>query len=255
MLAHAFLAITTAIERATTTAESAMAETMSDCLIAGACRLLFHGVCKAVDDHANGEVTMRFRALTAVSALTALTLLGMVPVAQAAGPSAPTSNTEVKIEKLTPEMSQAVDAARTEAAESGTARSYYVCFQAHSRTAGWTNMVCSDGPGFTGTEGRNDPIDRVIFTVGGGLDFHTQVHFSNDGSTSEIYVPSSYQAEVSNVNGNVIEAIRLRSSNAPMKAAAHVQNVGWKGTDQWSYDQWIGSINEGRWMEAFWIDI
>ncbi|WP_405648074.1 hypothetical protein [Streptomyces uncialis] len=40
-----------------------------------------------------------------------------------------------------------------------------------------------------------------------------------------------------------------------MKAAAHVQDVGWKGTDQWAYDQWIGSIGENRWMEAFWIAI
>ncbi|MFE2108360.1 hypothetical protein ACFXAF_21195 [Kitasatospora sp. NPDC059463] len=198
---------------------------------------------------------MRFRALTAVSALTALTLLGMVPVAQAAGPSAPASNTEVKIEKLTPELSRAVDAARAEAVESGTARSYYVCFQAHARGAGWTNTVCSDGPGFTGSEGHNDPIDRVVFTVGGGLDFNTQLHFRNEGTTAPIHVPSSYQVELSNPNGNVIEAIRLWSSNAPMKAAAHVQNVGWKGTDQWSYDQWIGSIGEARWMEAFWIDI
>ncbi|WP_380280860.1 hypothetical protein [Kitasatospora purpeofusca] len=198
---------------------------------------------------------MRIRALTAVSALTALTLLGMVPVAQAADPSVPAANTGIKIEKLTPELSRSVDAARAEAVESGTARSYYVCFQAHTRSGQWTNTVCSDGPGFTGTENHNDPIDRVIFTVGGGLDFHTQLHFANEGTAPAVHVPSSYQIEFWNPNGNVIEAIHLWSSNAPMKAAAHVQNVGWKGTDQWSYNQWIGSIGEARWMEAFWIDI
>ncbi|MFJ8434677.1 hypothetical protein ACIQ9P_25595 [Kitasatospora sp. NPDC094019] len=198
---------------------------------------------------------MRIRALAAVSVLTACTILGMVPAAQAAGPSAPAANAEVKIEKLTPELGRAVDAARAEAVESGTARSYYVCFQAHTRSGVWTNTVCSDGPGFTGTEGHNDPIDSITFTVGGGLDFHTQVHFAEAGSTAPVHVPSSYQATIYNINGYAVEAIHLWSSNARMKAAAHVQNVGWKGTDQWSYDQWIGSIDEARWMEAFWIDI
>ncbi|MFB7476230.1 hypothetical protein [Kitasatospora sp. NPDC056184] len=200
---------------------------------------------------------MRFRALAAVSALTALTLLGAVPTAQAAAPSAPATTTGATLQKLTPETAAAVDAARagTPAADSPTGITpHYVCFQAHSRTTGWTNLVCSDGPGFTGTENKNDPIDSVIFTVGGGFDFRAQVHFANTGTTGEVYVPSGYQYQFYN-DGNAVEAIHLRSLNHAMKAAAHVQNVGWKGTNTWERDQWIGSIGEARWMEAFWIDL
>ncbi|WP_329563458.1 hypothetical protein OG711_37905 [Streptomyces uncialis] len=61
--------------------------------------------------------------------------------------------------------------------------------------------------------------------------------------------------EFSHNGGQPIQALRFRSTNESMKAAAHVQGVGWKGTDQLSYDQWIGSIGENRWMEAFWIAI
>ncbi|WP_380280884.1 hypothetical protein [Kitasatospora purpeofusca] len=201
---------------------------------------------------------MRFRALTAVAALTALTVLGAVPTAQAAEPaepSAPATTAEGKLRKLTPEMADAVNAARAGAADSvAGVTPHFVCFRAHLRNAGWSNTVCSDGPGFTGLEGKNDPIDAVRFTVGGGFDFRAQVHFANTGTTSEIHVPSGSEYEFFN-NGNAIEAIHLRSLNHAMKAAAHVQNVGWKGTNTWERDQWIGSIGEARWMEAFWIDL
>ncbi|MFB7476231.1 hypothetical protein [Kitasatospora sp. NPDC056184] len=202
---------------------------------------------------------MRFRALTAVSALTALTFLGTVPMAQAAGPSASAAGTMVKIQKLTPEMTRAIDAARAKAAPSGSAlqAAHVLCYQAHTRKAGWTAQLCTDGAaGFTGTTGHNDPIDMVAFTVFGGLDFNTQFHWANDGTSIGFNVPADgRRIEFWNLSGNPLEAIRLRSTNETMKAAAHVQNVGWKGTDQWSYDQWIGSIGEARWMEAFWVAI
>ncbi|MFE6865021.1 hypothetical protein ACFVFS_00525 [Kitasatospora sp. NPDC057692] len=201
---------------------------------------------------------MRFRALTAVSALTALTFLGTVPMAQAADSSAPASNTGVKIRKPTPELARAIDAARTKAAGSGPAlqTAHVLCYQAHTRNAGWSAILCTDGaPGFTGTTGHNDPIDRVVFWVGGGLDFNTQLHWANDGTSQGFHVASGDGLELWNTHGNALEAIRLWSSNDLMKAAAHVQNVGWKGTDRWSPDQWIGSIGEARWMEAFWVAV
>ncbi|MEV0535528.1 hypothetical protein [Kitasatospora sp. NPDC050463] len=206
----------------------------------------------------NGVVIMRFRALAAVSALTALTLVGIVPAAQAADPPAPATGVVVKVEKLSPEQARTVDAASAaRTAFSPETQGRVLCFQAHARTAGWTAVVCSNEAGFTGTEAKNDPIDAVRFIVGtvGALNFNVQTHWANDGTASEDYVPPGYMLEISNANGNVLEAIRLRSTNETMKAAAHVQNVGWKGTGQWSYDQWIGSIGEGHWMEAFWVDI
>ncbi|MFF7456877.1 hypothetical protein [Kitasatospora sp. NPDC008115] len=202
---------------------------------------------------------MRSRTLTAVSALTALTFLGMVPVAQATGPAAtPASGTEAKIQKPAPDTAEAVDVARTAAAPSGTtlqnARS--LCYRAHSRNAGWTSLLCTDGAaGFTGTTGQNDPIDRVYFAVYGDLNFNVQMHWANAGTGVERRVDPGTWAEIYNPAGNALEAIHLRSTNETMKAAAHVQNVGWKGTDLWSYDQWIGSIGEARWMEAFWVAI
>ncbi|MFF2656209.1 hypothetical protein ACFVUH_02470 [Kitasatospora sp. NPDC058032] len=202
---------------------------------------------------------MRFRALTAVSALTALTLIGMVPVAQAAGPSAPAAGGGPTFESSVPDVARAMDAARVEGTPSIADATQWrqVCFQAHSRSAGWTSTVCSDEPGFTGTEGHNDPIDGLRFWVNkvADMDFNVQVHWANDGSGWEYHVPPGGSIELDNGNGNVVEAIHLRSSNEPMKAAAHVKNVGWKGTNLFAYDQWIGSIGENRWMEAFWIDI
>ncbi|WP_380280882.1 hypothetical protein [Kitasatospora purpeofusca] len=201
---------------------------------------------------------MRFRALTAVSALTALTLLGAVPAAQAAGPSAPAANTEAWVQKPAPARGQAANAAHTEAAASGATlqNAHVLCYQSHSRKAGWTASLCTDGsPGFTGTTGQSDPIDRVMFTVYGDLDFNVQLHWSIDGTGLDRHVVPNTSVEVYNVNGNPLEAIRLRSTNETMKAAAHVQNVGWKGTNLWSYDQWIGSMGENRWMEAFWVAI
>ncbi|MER7703727.1 hypothetical protein ABTX81_12605 [Kitasatospora sp. NPDC097605] len=198
---------------------------------------------------------MRSRTLTALSALTALTLLGMVPVAQAAGSAAPSSSTEVK---PAPDTAQTGDTARAGAAVPGPTlqNARALCYQAHSRNAGWTSVLCTDGAaGFTGTTGQNDPIDRVYFSVYGDLDFNVQLHWSNDGTGAERRVAPGTWAEIYNPNGNALEAIHLRSTNETMKAAAHVQNVGWKGTDLWSYDQWIGSIGEARWMEAFWVAI
>ncbi|MFD4908875.1 hypothetical protein [Kitasatospora purpeofusca] len=206
---------------------------------------------------------MRFRALTAVSGLTALTLLGMMPVAQAAEPPAPAANEVTTVGKLSPEEFQKMRAARagvnTQGVTDGaTIQGRVVCYQAHVRNANvWTSLICTDQSSFTGSVGQGDPIDAVYFAVGttGGMDFNVQLHWANDGSGPERHVAPGETVTVVNPQGNVLEAIHLRSSNESMKAGAHVKDVGWKGTDQWSYDQWIGSIGEARWMEAFWIHI
>ncbi|MFE7493116.1 hypothetical protein ACFVVU_09090 [Kitasatospora sp. NPDC057965] len=203
---------------------------------------------------------MRLRALTAVSALTALTLLGAMPVAQAADSSAPAVNEVTKVKELSPEEIQAMAAAQADTSTQGVTagtmtQGRRVCFQAHTRKAGWTNTICTDQSGFTGSQGQADPIDAVRFAVGatGGMDFNVQLHWSNDGTGSEYHIGPGAAVEL--YNGNDLEAIHLWSSNESMMAAAHVKDVGWKGTGLWSYNQWIGSIDEGRWMEAFWIDI
>ncbi|MFD5563389.1 hypothetical protein [Kitasatospora griseola] len=88
----------------------------------------------------------------------------------------------------------------------------------------------------------------------GSLNLYTQVHYSNiPQNTPEQNTPSGYSIQY-NAGTEAIEALHLRS-NVAILAAAHVKDVGWKGTNMWSYDQWIGSIGEARWMEAFWIDI
>ncbi|MEK2490906.1 hypothetical protein WN990_15225 [Kitasatospora purpeofusca] len=206
---------------------------------------------------------MRFRALTAVSGLTALTLLGMVPVAQAAEPSAPAANGVAKVKKMSPEEIQEMLAARADANTQGvtagtTAEGRVVCFRAHVRNANmWTSTICTDQSGFTGSEGRNDPIDAVYFYVGptGGMDFNVETHWANFGTAPEAHIAPGDGLMMWNSNGSALEAIHLRSFNQSMMAAAHVKDVGWKGTGLRSYDQWIGSIGENRWMEAFWIDI
>ncbi|MCX4688768.1 hypothetical protein OG401_31495 [Kitasatospora purpeofusca] len=199
---------------------------------------------------------MRFRTLTA-AAITALTVLGTVPAAQAAAPAAPEAGFKITVGKQTPEMEQAVNAARAEATASGdaVAAGPRLCFRAHSKNAGWTPTVCSDQTGHAGTEGHGDPIDRVVLWPSGGLDFYTQVHISNiPESSPERQIPSGGYVEI-DAGDETVEALHLRSTNALMKASAHVKDVGWKGGTQWLNDQWIGSIGEGRWMEAFWIDI
>ncbi|MGC5344071.1 hypothetical protein ACPXCE_27185 [Streptomyces sp. DT24] len=181
----------------------------------------------------------------------------MAPAAQAGDTSAPATNDVVRVGKLTPEMARKVDAAgakRTGSLTQGRA----LCFQAHVRNGGWSALLCTDGAaGYTGTVGQNKPIDEVYFYVGtvGALNFNVQVHWAEDGTSGEYNVPPGTSIQLSNVHGQPLQAIRLRSTNETLKAAAHVQNVGWKGTDQWSYDQWIGSIGENRWMEAFWVAI
>ncbi|MFD9068204.1 hypothetical protein ACFVZ3_42595 [Kitasatospora purpeofusca] len=206
---------------------------------------------------------MRFRALTAVSGLTALALLGVMPVAQAAEPSAPAANEVTTVGKLSPEEFQKMRAARADVNAQGvtdgtTIQGRVVCYQAHVRNANvWTSLICTDQSSFTGSVGQGDPIDAVYFAVGttGGMDFNVQLHWANDGRGAEVHVGPGGWVQMSNGNGNVLEAIHLRSTNESMKAGAHVKNFGWKTTDQWSYDQWIGSIDENRWMEAFWIHI
>nr|BEK69265.1 hypothetical protein KPHV_64920 [Kitasatospora purpeofusca] len=210
-----------------------------------------------------GKTVMRLRVLTAVSGVTALTLLGVMPVAQAAEPSAPAANGVAKVKKLSPEEIQTMLAARADANTQGvtagtTAQGRVVCFQAHVRNANmWTSTICTDQSGFTGSEGHSDPIDAVRFFVGttGGMDFNVQTHWANFGTTPEAHIAPGEGLLMVHSNGNALEAIHLRSSNERMMASAHVKDVGWKGTGLWSYDQWIGSIGENRWMEAFWIDI
>ncbi|MGW4897478.1 hypothetical protein ACWEQL_35295 [Kitasatospora sp. NPDC004240] len=204
----------------------------------------------------------RISTAAAGMALLAGALLANAPAAAAGTPTPPSTptatNDVVKIGKLTPEQTRTMDAAGAErTAFSPQTDGRRLCFQAHSRTGGWSAAKCSDSEGYTGTEGQNDPIDVVRFWVGttGALNFNVQVHWANDGNSSEYYVAPGNSIELSNIHGNPLQAIHLRSTNETMKAAAHVQNVGWKGTNQWSYDQWIGSIGENRWMEAFWIDI
>ncbi|MFJ8434891.1 hypothetical protein ACIQ9P_26680 [Kitasatospora sp. NPDC094019] len=205
---------------------------------------------------------MRVRALTAVSTLTALTFLGMVPAAQAADSPVPAVNGVTRVEKLGPEGLREMAAAQADANAQGVtdgtaAGGRRVCFQAHARSAGWTSTICTDQSGFTGSQGQVDPIDAVRFSVGatGGMDFNVQLHWANDGTGAEGHIAPGGAVEIWNANGNVLEAIHLWSSNESMMAAAHVKNVGWKGTGLYSYNQWIGSIGEGRWMEAFWIHI
>ncbi|MFJ8434651.1 hypothetical protein ACIQ9P_25460 [Kitasatospora sp. NPDC094019] len=200
---------------------------------------------------------MRLRTLTTVSAFTALTFATAAPAAHAADPSAPATSPGYTVRKLTPEEAGGTDTAGTGQIASGPrTQGRVICFQARTRSGTWTAKVCSDGPGFTGTEGRNDPIVSVRFWVGtvGDMDLTVALHFAEIGTLPEVTLLSGDAVEIDAV-GRALEAIHLQSDSESMKAAAHVQNVGWKGTDQWSYDQWIGSIGEGRWMEAFWIDI
>ncbi|MGV9269491.1 hypothetical protein ACWDRR_33040 [Kitasatospora sp. NPDC003701] len=198
---------------------------------------------------------MRFRTMTA-AAITALTVLGTVPAAQAAAPAAPEGGYKITVTKQSPEMEQAVNAARAEATASGDALTAapLLCFQAHTKKVGWTPAVCSNQVGHTGTVGNADPIDGITLSVFGSLDLYTQVHASNiPQSSAELHLVSGDTVEYT-AGGELIEALHLRSS-VPMLASAHVKDVGWKGGTQWLKDQWIGSIGEARWMEAFWIDI
>lgn len=200
---------------------------------------------------------MRFRAKISVPLLASLALFGMAPAAQAADSSTPAPSDVVKIGKLTPEQARKVDAAGAKQTGSLT-QGRALCYQAHIKNGPWSSMVCTDGAeGYSGTVGENRPIDAVYFYVGtvGSLNFNVQVHWAEDGNSGEYHVPPGSAIQLSNANGQPLQAIHLRSTNETLKAAAHVQNVGWKGTDQWSYDQWIGSIGENRWMEAFWVAI
>lgn len=176
---------------------------------------------------------------------------------QAADVPAPATREVVKVSKLTPEQIRKVNAAGTQ--RSGAlAEGRAVCYQAHVRNKGWSAELCTDGnSGFTGTVGENKPIDRIKFYVGtvGAMNFNVQAHWAETGTGSEHYIAPGSSFEFVHAGGQPIQALRLRSTNESMKAAAHVQDVGWKGTDQWSYDQWIGSIGENRWMEAFWLAI
>ncbi|MFD4831484.1 hypothetical protein ACFWPV_16780 [Streptomyces uncialis] len=203
------------------------------------------------------STTVRNRSQIAVSLLAALTILGMSPASQAADAPAPVTGEVVKVTKLTPEQLRKVNAAGAQ--RSGAAEGRAVCFQAHVRNKGWSATLCTDGttPGFTGTVGENKPIDRIKFYVGttGAMNFNVQAHWAETGTGAERHIAPGGSFEFSHNGGQPIQALRFRSTNESMKAAAHVQGVGWKGTDQWSYDQWIGSIGENRWMEAFWIAI
>ncbi|MGC0415024.1 UrcA family protein [Embleya sp. AB8] len=201
---------------------------------------------------------MRFRARIAVPLLSALALFGMAPAAQAVETSAPATSEVVTVGKLTPEQAQKVDAAgakRTGLRTQGRA----LCYQAHVRGSDqWSAKLCTDGAaGYTGTVGQNKPIDEIYFEVGttGALNFNVQAHWAEDGTGSENNVPPGTWIRIGNIHGQPLQAIHLRSTNETLKAAAHVQDVGWKSTDQWLYDQWIGSIGENRWMEAFWVAI
>ncbi|WEV28918.1 hypothetical protein OYE22_29835 [Streptomyces sp. 71268] len=159
--------------------------------------------------------------------------------------------------KLTPEQLREVNAAGVQRSGSRT-EGRAICYQAHVRNKGWSATLCTDGAdGYTGTVGENKPIDRIKFYVGttGAMNLNVQAHWAETGTGPEHYIAPGTSYEFSHSGGQPVQALRLRSNNETMKAAAHVQGVGWKGTNAWSYDQWIGSIGENRWMEAFWIDI
>ncbi|MGW6462007.1 hypothetical protein ACWF94_39795 [Streptomyces sp. NPDC055078] len=180
----------------------------------------------------------------------------MSPAAQAADAPASATREVVKVAKLTPEQIRKVNAAGAQRSEAAEGRA--VCYQAHVRNKGWSATLCTDGaPGYTGAVGENKPIDRIKFYVGttGAMNFNVQAHWAGTGTGPERHIAPGNSYEFAHGAGQPIQALRLRSTNESMKAAAHVQNVGWKGTGQWSYDQWIGSIGENRWMEAFWIAI
>lgn len=210
------------------------------------------------------EEIVRIRTKAVVSLFAALALIGVSHGAQAAdSPDLvdPGDTSVTRIGKVTPEMARQADA---EVAKLPRMASNWpiICFQAHVRNHGDTAVRCSNTGGWTGLTGENEPIEAAEFWYysvadRAGMAMAITPHFADFGTGGEkampVY-PYSVIVGYKNTAWHPLQALRLRSTTHNTHGAAHVQNVGWKGFGP-AMDQWIGSIGENRWMEAFYVSV
>lgn len=117
-------------------------------------------------------------------------------------------------------------------------------YQAHVQDIGWQSIL-SNGQ-TAGTTGQSKRVEAIKIT---SPNIQYRVHMADIGwgawSTSGSIAGTTGQSRR-------IEAIEIKS-NIPLKAKAHVQDIGWQ-KEVSGYNIMIGTIGQSKRLEAFTID-